>query len=376
MPDAVDAIPGLLQRWRADSIAAADGATITSWPAITGNALTPAGTGPTMRTNGIGGQPAAEFTLAGNNRMSAAVTSGINVLTVCVVVDPAVTGQRNIFENNLDVMVNSSGTSWNAYQGFTINSGAVDVTSPAAVVVTFNSVSSTIHRNGVQIASGNTGTNARNAAAYVGGHPSLTTRAFEGLIAEVVVFSGALSAANRQIFENYAIARYGLGPTQSSVLAMAAAGGMSVGGSASRSVALSAAAAGALTVGGVRQQNAVVAAGAAAALAVGAVRSRVSVLPVAGVSGFAIVTGASAVLAVRGSPAMVVGSRQDYLRLLAMSAAGQLTIWPVLIQDYHPGKRVSAILLDSGGGLAELLPGSGLAVVLSPRYGAVITRGS
>lgn len=123
--------------------------------------------------------------------------------------------------------------------------------------------------------------------------------------------------------------------TFTSTLSMAAAGGMSVAGSLSKSALLAMGASDGLAVGTLRQQAAVLPVAGVSGAAIGALRTQLGTLAVAGAGSFVSNTGASAALAVRGTPALSIGV--------------------LLIVDYHPGKRVSAHILD-GPGLALLTP--------------------
>lgn len=132
----------------------------------------------------------------------------------------------------------------------------------------------------------------------------------------------------------------------------------------------------AMTVGALRQQLAVLPVAGISGLAIGTLYTRFGTLVVAATSSFVPNTGASAVFAPRGTPVLVINTTQGFLRVLAVRGTPAMLVGAVLIGDYHPNRRVTAVVLDHGLRQAVLIDAAKLARLLSPSYGAVITRGS
>jgi hypothetical protein len=160
-----------------------------------------------------------------------------------------------------------------------------------------------------------------------------------------------------------------------STLSVTASGLFVVSGSESRSAVVAAVAASALVVGPLRTQPGVLAVAGLSAATFGTILGQFAVLPMAAQGLLVPNTGASAVLAVRGTPVLSVLSQQSFLRVLSMRATPSLAVAAVLIPDYHPGRRVAAIILDSGKRLVSIDYSAGGSVMLSDTGLVAILRG-
>lgn len=98
-------------------------------------------------------------------------------------------------------------TTWQAYAGASLNSGVADDANWNVITAIFNGGSSFIYLNGSQIASGNTGSD-NDAGANIGMY-STGASYWAGEIAEILVYSVALSGTDRTALEAYLKTKWG-----------------------------------------------------------------------------------------------------------------------------------------------------------------------
>lgn len=161
--------------------------------------------------------------------------------------------------------------------------------------------------------------------------------------------------------------------TQLGTLPLAGAAALSIVGSEARNATIAAVALSGATMAALRQQNASIAAAASSGVAIGALRTQSGLWVAAAAGKLTPNTGATAVVSMRGTPALALAPLMSYLRTLVAGASSSMLLLVQVIEQPHSGKRVIAVVLDDGkrlalldltGGAAELLPAAGLAELL------------
>ncbi len=200
-------VPSLVYRWRADSITAANGAAVASWPALAGGvALAASGSAqPTYVASGINGQPTVRFN-GTSTRMDANLAAFAQPVTVMAVAKLASASGSHMIYNAEGVELYAEGGLWVGWGGAELAAGATD-TSPAALVFVANGASSTVNRNGTAV-TGSAGTTGHNATVNVGDYSAGGYR-LNGDVAEICVYQRALSTAEINTLRSYTTARYG-----------------------------------------------------------------------------------------------------------------------------------------------------------------------
>ena len=201
-------VTGLVNRWRADSIAAANGSAVASWAALTGGvALTAAGTAqPTYITAGINGKPVVRFD-GTTDRLDATVTDRMQPVSVMVVAKLASTAVSGMLYNAEGVELYAEGGRWIGWGGAALDGGAA-TTSASTIIFVANGASSAVNVNGTQVA-GNAGSTGHNAPINVGDYSQGGYR-LGGDIAEIAVYSRALTASDITALRAYTVAQYGV----------------------------------------------------------------------------------------------------------------------------------------------------------------------
>ena len=207
----------------------ADGDSVTTWSDMSGNTrhATQSGAGtlkPTYKTNIIGGKPILRFVAASSQRLDIDGTMAIGASTTFVVFRTAATVPN--FQSAINFYqsgsvrwsfganaIESNRNGWagtNASTALTQPSGAFSTDS--AYVQTWKKTSTqwTIYRNGTAGTAINDSSSATAAASGVGYERGFNSYYFNGDIAEIIVYSSALSDANRQAVEAYLSAKYGI----------------------------------------------------------------------------------------------------------------------------------------------------------------------
>ena len=230
--------------WKADALALSDGDPIGSWADSSGNGHTMTqATGskkPTYRAapTGFNGQPAAEFTQAGQSELNAAYSAGLNPSTVTV----AIVFEYGTWTGNGQGLItggqDGAGNGWKWFLsgaqfpkpafdtvagGSETNNGDVGVSLtagglPVAVLATVpNNTSPSIHRyiNGDNsaetfISDGNAWTVSTTGATTLGYSSSGFPLPMAGLIAEAAIWSTVLTADEIAGVQAYFAAKYGL----------------------------------------------------------------------------------------------------------------------------------------------------------------------
>lgn len=231
-------IANLLFWLKADSLALADGAAIDTWEDSGANNwdATAAGTErPTLQTNEINGNPVVRFD--GTNdymKITSLATGGVATLTVYAVVKMAVPGSQIIILQQFDPWYNQTG-GWVinvkttakpeighfGNVGLSVNDGTIDLadgtpkvirclfdmslaTNEVAAWINGSSATGTYSFNSNNTTSG-FGTNTLGIGGTPGGGQVLT-----GDIAEIAVWTRALTAGEVTSMDSYFTTKYGL----------------------------------------------------------------------------------------------------------------------------------------------------------------------
>lgn len=205
----------LAHRFRADSITGlADGAAVASWPAKVGGqtfAQATAASQPAWAASAVNSKPAVRWPSAVNIKFMS--SSGLGTLnqgyTVAAVVkNTTISDNLHLFAWNTELQINAS--KWTLYGGANLSEASNAPANTWQIVVgIFNGGTSAIWRNGTQTATG-TGGGVQATGTFNLGQRSDGVRQWEGDIAEVFVFSSALTNAQLVQLDSYAQDYYGI----------------------------------------------------------------------------------------------------------------------------------------------------------------------
>lgn len=208
-------VAGLIGWWRADAITGlSDGAAVASWPDSSASgwnlAQGVAGNRPVYRTNVLNELPVVRFDGV-DDFLTATITSDAQPTTWFLVFKLADSGRSvNLVHATQEILRQSS----NAVRVFAgVNADSTGYTHVGAqwdyLTIVVNGASSVFRANGVTYTlSAGPGANATGTALRIGGHPSIGTRAVLGDIAEIVLYSTALSTTDRDAIETYIVQKY------------------------------------------------------------------------------------------------------------------------------------------------------------------------
>lgn len=222
---------GLALWLKADNAVSTSGSDVTYWRDLSGRAndfeQTSSGARPTLSTGAVNGLPAIAFNGSAQFMQSvASITDNFTVTgsSIFVVTKPtaAATNARIVeFTNgatNNNVFLSqpsTNGLAFYTYNGSTASSltdsSAVTIGSYQLLEALQGSSTGWIYKNGVLGATGtlNAPGNATRATNLIGRDYSNSVF-FQGEIAEILVYSGALTTANRESLESYLYARYAI----------------------------------------------------------------------------------------------------------------------------------------------------------------------
>jgi hypothetical protein len=202
-----------------------EGATVSTWSDASGlnHHATQGATGqqPTYRASALNGEPAVRFD--GSNdalALAGTVVSGPQPRTVFFVARPNVSGNRSIID------LGNGATTGGGFQispelAVRINGGsrvwapAVSTTTPTLGVLQLTGTTTTtlnLWVDGVaRVATSTTGATVQTAGSGTVGRWTPGGNHFDGDIAEILVYSRALSTSERQSVEQYLTSKYALG---------------------------------------------------------------------------------------------------------------------------------------------------------------------
>lgn len=204
-----DSIATLEAWYKADTLALADGANVTSWTDSSGNGrtLTNPGAAPTYKINYLNGRPAVKFVGASSQYLQAAFTNN-HPLTVFVVAQANSDAHSSIYDGVVQtssLIYRGDSTHINVYSNGTFISCVAVPSDFQVISAVFNGASSKGVINGVVT----TGTcTALNTGGITLGRNGTGSTYFEGYICEILVYSGALSDSIRQQVEGYLANRW------------------------------------------------------------------------------------------------------------------------------------------------------------------------
>lgn len=192
--------------WTAADIALTDGAAVTSWPdrAASDRALAPNTSSPTYVTGAINGKPAVRF----NGTTDAMYNTAFPVLNQPITA--FIVAKRTAATATIAALLNSAIVSdeWTAallvsdtqnigaYAGEFAVGPAATSTNPNIYEAVFSGTNSVLAVNGTS-STVNAGTDPWSGGVTVGANAGRLGEWFNGDVAEVIVYSGALSSADR-----------------------------------------------------------------------------------------------------------------------------------------------------------------------------------
>jgi hypothetical protein len=215
-------IAGCAAWLKAESLVASDGDAITTWTDLSGNSNSPtqatAGKKPLYKTNIVNGKPVLRFD-GSDDYLTKAFTlnQGFTVIMVYKQVALGASGSHDIIFDGGSAAAALLGVNnaphTNMYAGAVLQSGASPTFAPAngafaVVTAVFNGGSSALYENGTQKFTGNAG--SQNAGGFTLAALGDGSRTTQLDVAEVLIYSSALSASERQQVETYLADRYGL----------------------------------------------------------------------------------------------------------------------------------------------------------------------
>lgn len=229
-------LSGLLAWWKADSLALANGAPVTSWADSSGNARTAAqataGNQPVFATAAVNGLPAVTFDGVDDALVTGAFASPTAGATVLVAqnLNRAGAGYKTVITHaaaatwvapfaRLDMRVQSvaAGEAW--YGGVQDQStapnavveGSLPSTGWQVMAFVYDQTNMLLYRNGTQVAvKGRTGTMTSSTfPVYLGNDTSLTN-SYQGSIAEILYYDRGLNATELGQVQSYLQAKYAL----------------------------------------------------------------------------------------------------------------------------------------------------------------------
>jgi len=115
-----------------------------------------------------------------------------------------------------DDSANQPALRWNASNqlqmtaGANVTASADTLDSPILAEAYYGGSSSILRANSISVASGNAGTGTLSATITIGGQSAAGALPFGGDVAEIIIVSGELTAADRRYLAQYAQQRYGL----------------------------------------------------------------------------------------------------------------------------------------------------------------------
>ena len=207
-----DAISNLAWWIKADAITGvSNGATFASWPDSSSAGITTAQSDSTKQplylTNQINGQPAAQFD--GTNDGLTTTLTVSSAYTIFLVYAPATTsGSHRAIQgaSNNYVLGNSGASHW-LYDGSSITGGSVTANTPYLLTAVYTGSLTTLSVNGTAV--GNNTSNGTPGAVVLGAVGAFTEPA-NALIAEIVVYSRALSSSEITTVQGYLANKYAL----------------------------------------------------------------------------------------------------------------------------------------------------------------------
>lgn len=214
MPRIAPLATGLLNQWRVNDLADADGAAVTNWASQVGGVTLTQATAAnraTMRTNRVNGKKALDWGAVANTKFySGTIVTDTQPTTWVAIVsaDASIsTNQHQVIHSTQELHTETGG--WKMYAGTSIAAQGTVGTGYMVITAVYNGASSQIYKNGTLIFSGSIGTAATGTALNIGRHPT-SGRQWRGDMAEVLRYSTALDAIQRAEVHSYVQDFYGI----------------------------------------------------------------------------------------------------------------------------------------------------------------------
>jgi hypothetical protein len=211
-------IASLAHHYDATKISGSDGDPIGSWTDQEGSDNLTENTSskkPTLRTNGINGKQILEFD--GSDDMLTAsfgttITQPDQIFTVAKKRSSGSSSRETIHETSTNPgrqLLDSDGDStWRIFAGNNLDSGTNDDTSAHVYTTLYNGSNSVLRRDGVQIASGNAGTEDLPSFRVGADHSPAHYGDYD--IAEILIYDADLSDSDRDGVESYLGDKWGI----------------------------------------------------------------------------------------------------------------------------------------------------------------------
>lgn len=202
----IDNVPGILRRWRADTIAQSNATAVASWSAMTGGGALAQATGtkqPQYITSGINGKPVVRFDGV-DDLLTQTITNVAHPITWVLIakLTATATSYRQVVQSGSEIWLNST-DGWTLYANTTIVSG-IETTNPVCIIGSIaSSTDAQLYLDGTQRATGAVGSLSTGTSLAVGNHATLA-RPFNGDIAELLLIDHAVTANEKSWIDTYA----------------------------------------------------------------------------------------------------------------------------------------------------------------------------
>ncbi len=212
-----ETLPGFSFRFRAEDIAGSDGDAVSSWSNRgTGGAATQgtAGNRPLLKRNIWNGKSTVRFD-GSNDFLDASGVSLSQPDTIVVVASCGAAGAKNLIDGittRQAIYVSSSfrhGLYSGTGSGIDLTLGAVWSASPEVCVAIFNGASSTAWANGTALTT-TVSPGANNLSGLRIGSFNGSAASWNGDLAEIIGYTGAIGTSDRDALETYLGAYYGI----------------------------------------------------------------------------------------------------------------------------------------------------------------------
>lgn len=209
-----DAVSGIFYWFKADALSLSDGDSVTTWTDSSGggrNATqSTAANKPVFKTGVLNGKPVVRFD-GSNDYLDSASASISQPMTIFMVsrADVVKSQIRFTLKTGNVYHYNDTTTTATLYAGTTGQTFTTDVTKWNLWDHSLNGASSDAVVNGGTATSISPGTANSTGGIRIGDHPS-GSFAFDGDIAEIIIYSGTLSTSDREKVRRYLTEKYGL----------------------------------------------------------------------------------------------------------------------------------------------------------------------
>lgn len=227
MPFSPADLNGLAAWWKADTVALADGATVTTWPDSSGNGLDLTAVGaPIYKTAGLNNQPTVRLPGTATNYLK---NDSINLAQPCTAffaarrtaasgaVGAIVAGSPTV---DVSLFINA-GQTFGAFAGGVggLTAAAASATVAHVFAVVLNGASSTVGVDALG-STFNIGANGFTAGITVGARANRTGEFFDGDVGEICLYTGALGATQATALLTYLGSKYGAAVQKSRLLGL------------------------------------------------------------------------------------------------------------------------------------------------------------